>query len=126
MKVRPLTQANFEEENHKTHSDKHYKEYLKDNRFKGIEYPSAEFNTLYNEIGRNLSKTRVDKSDSSTRIVGYIAKDSRQIKYDKATKDYLVISSDGSTVISLHKRSGKEYTRVLKKDFLKEFDYNEN
>ena len=125
MKVRLFQIGLFGKDNHTSHTDKHYKEYINDVRFQGVDYPSEEFDSRYNQIATKLSNIRVDKSDSeSHRFVGYISKDKRQIKYDKKTWDYLVMSADGKTIITLHKKSPKEYKRVLKKTFLSELDYN--
>ena len=123
MRIRLFKIATFNEDNRKVHSNKHYKEYINDIRFRGIKFPSEQFENLYESISKQLSCTRVDISDSTSRYVGYVALDDRQIKYDRQTWDYLVISDTG-IIISLHKKHPKEYQRVLKKEYKSEFDYN--
>ena len=114
--------SDFSEDNLIKHLESHKVHYLHDPRFKDVR-TEEEFADLYNKIGDSLSRKHVDKSDSSSRYVGYINKQNNRVKYDRVTLDWIIYNRDKT--ITLHKKSSKEYDRTKKRDFLREFPYNE-
>lgn len=123
MKVIKLDESNFEKNNLDKHYKRHFTEYSHDPRFAKVKDNEEEFKKLYDKIADELSWVRVSKSDSDDNYVGYIAKDGRRKKYNKATRDFVSYSKDKT--ITMHKKDLKSYNKTLEREFLKEFPYNE-
>ena len=116
-----IKESNFTTKNLKSHIDKHHDQYENDIRFKDAK-TDEDFARIYDTIGDRLSKMKVGKSDSRGRFVGFIDKQNRRVKFDKATGDFVVYS--GPSTISLHKKTVKQYKNILRRDFKSEFPYN--
>ena len=120
--IKIIKESNFTQDNLIRHLESHKVHYLNDPRFANVT-TDEEFSALYDSIGDALSRKRVSKSNSSDRYVGYITKNGRRIKYDRKTLDWISYNRD--ITITLHKKSAKEYERIKKRDYLKEFPYNQ-
>lgn len=119
--IKVIKESEFSENNLIKHLESHKIHYLNDPRFIGI-VDESEFEKLYNSIGDSLSRKKVSKSNSNDRFVGYITKNGIRIKYDRKTLDWIAYNKNKT--ITLHKKSAKEYDRIRKRDYSREFPYN--
>ena len=128
---RILDETRFSPKSLIRHVDEHFKEYINDERFNGIEYPSEEFTQKYDEIADLLTRTKVSPSKSLNRYVGFINKDGMGVKYDRTTMDFVlykhnsVTPGDPSVTVTMHKKSPSAYNNARRHSFKKEFSYNE-
>ena len=123
MKIRfidSIDESWFLKQNLQQHS-KHIAEYKNDYRFRNVDFSNPkDVLQKYNELGNWLSNVKVESPFSSARFVGYIDKNGRTVKYDRKNFDYIVFTKDSS--ITLHKKSNKQFEKIVRRDFNKEID----
>ena len=83
----------------------------------------SELLKLYNEIGDKLSKAEAGSVYSPDKIVGFISKNGRTVKYDKEYGDYIVFN--GEETITMFKKTMKQFMNTVERDFLRELPENE-
>ena len=101
----------------------HIDEYKHDLRFSGITKLNDRLKK-YNEIGDILSKARAYSPFSDKRIVGFINKQNRVVKFDRQYGDFVVFKGDDT--ITLHKRTERSFKSNLRRDFKEELPENQN
>lgn len=118
-----LNEAKMTDDYAAQHWAKHRAEFVSDPRFDDC-VTEDDCVKKYNEIADNLSSKKVEKStDLDSRYVGYVSKNNINIKYDTETKDFIAYRKN--IVTTLHKKDKKAYLRILKRDFKREFSYNQ-
>ena len=111
---------------------KHVDEYENDTRcekeVEELKKAIVNFGNKYNHIADALANSFAGKSNSNSKIVGYIQDDGMAVKYDRENLDFVVYNPRSSTMKtkSLHKKTYNQYLNTLQRRYAEELPENQD
>ena len=118
-----LDESKFNKKNLYHHAIKrqHLQEYRHDPRFPDFNTTGlTELMKKYNEIGDTLSNSPASSPSSTDRIIGFIDKNGRTVKYDRTYGDYIVFT--GEHTITMFKKTEQQFQNCVKRDYAKDIE----
>lgn len=110
---------------------KHVIEYKDDVRYEdealNLIKSIKNFGKKYNYIANMLVITPAGLSYGNDNVVGYLKNNHTAVKYDKINQDFVVydLNKTVNNIITLHKKTLKQYNSIKERDFYKELPENQ-